>query len=233
MGLTSTAESKLDARIRPEITLLRSRTSYPKRHRPLGAVPDQAPADAVPLQPETTTGAPVSSPADLAQPALDSLVAEESSVQRPATEGPAAVRSAGAGPVSAVPARTLQGVAGRPRASQPAASRRPVPEGPIRLTRRGRIVVGAFVVIVVAAAVSLVWLLVASQAQASSHVQSGQAASHALKRVVVRPGQTLWSIAASADPAADPRVVIQEIIDENSLGGTAIQPGQVLWVPRS
>ena len=34
MGITSAAEAKLDARIRPDITQLRSRTSYPRRHRP-------------------------------------------------------------------------------------------------------------------------------------------------------------------------------------------------------
>jgi nucleoid-associated protein YgaU len=231
MGLTSTAESKLDAKIRPEITMLRSRTSYPKRHRRLSVVPDQAPADVAPLPPQTA-GAPGSSGADLAQPTSDTHATEDSPVRLPAAEGPAAVPSSGAGPVPAVPARALEGVAGRPPGGRRAAPRRPVPEGPIRLTRRGRIVVGTLVVIVVAAIVSLVWLLVAGQAQASSQVQSGQAASHALKRVVVRPGQTLWSIAASADPAADPRVVIQEIIDENSLSGTGIQPGQVLWVPR-
>ena len=33
MGITSAAEAKLDARIRPEITVLRSRTSYPRRAR--------------------------------------------------------------------------------------------------------------------------------------------------------------------------------------------------------
>jgi LysM repeat protein len=52
-------------------------------------------------------------------------------------------------------------------------------------------------------------------------------------RVVVRPGQTLWSIATKADPSADPRVVIQQIIDDNALSGTTVSAGQVLWVPRS
>jgi LysM repeat protein len=53
-----------------------------------------------------------------------------------------------------------------------------------------------------------------------------------MTRVVVRPGQTLWSIAVRAEPTADPRVVVQEIIDANSLTGPAIQAGAVLWVPR-
>jgi LysM repeat protein len=51
--------------------------------------------------------------------------------------------------------------------------------------------------------------------------------------VVVHPGQTLWSIAAQAEPAADPRAVMQQIIDLNALRGTGIEPGQHLWVPHS
>jgi len=50
--------------------------------------------------------------------------------------------------------------------------------------------------------------------------------------VVVHPGQTLWSIASHAEPTADPRVVMQQIIDLNALRGTNIEPGQHLWVPR-
>jgi LysM repeat protein len=46
------------------------------------------------------------------------------------------------------------------------------------------------------------------------------------------PGQSLWSIASQYDPAADPRGVIQQIIDLNALSGTSVQPGQHLWLPR-
>jgi len=85
---------------------------------------------------------------------------------------------------------------------------------------------------IVAATAALIWLAVAGQAQAASHVGPGGPVGHSMLRVVVRPGQTLWSIATKADPAADPRAVIQEIIDDNTLTGTAVQTGQVLWVPR-
>ena len=45
MGITSAAEAKLDARIRPDISVLRSRTPYPRRHRPaLAALPGGAQA---------------------------------------------------------------------------------------------------------------------------------------------------------------------------------------------
>jgi LysM domain len=113
------------------------------------------------------------------------------------------------------------------------ATRRAEADGPIRLTRRGRIVVGVLTGIGVIAVAGLIWLLVGSQAQAASQVQSGQAAMHAMRRIVVRPGQTLWSIAVAADPTADPRATIRQIVDDNELSGTTIAAGQVLWVPRS
>jgi hypothetical protein len=53
-----------------------------------------------------------------------------------------------------------------------------------------------------------------------------------MTRVLVQPGQTLWSIAAAAEPRADPRLVIQQIASANALGGSAIYPGELLWVPK-
>jgi LysM repeat protein len=50
--------------------------------------------------------------------------------------------------------------------------------------------------------------------------------------VVVRPGQTLWSIAARAEPTADPRAVIQQIMEVNAISSPDVQPGELLWVPR-
>jgi LysM repeat protein len=78
----------------------------------------------------------------------------------------------------------------------------------------------------------LVWLAVAGQAQASGQVTPRQSGGQGMLRVVVQPGQTLWSIAVRAEPTADPRVVVQQIIDANSLASPAIEPGEVLRVPR-
>jgi len=100
------------------------------------------------------------------------------------------------------------------------------------LTRRGKIVVGVLAVIAVAGVAALVWLAVAGRAQAADKVQQPGTTGHSMLRVVVRPGESLWTIAVRTDPAADPRVVIQQIIDDNALRGTAIRAGQVLWVPR-
>jgi hypothetical protein len=103
---------------------------------------------------------------------------------------------------------------------------------PIKLTRRGRVVVGVLIGLAVAAVAIAIWFAVAGQAQASSQIGRRVPAGYSVSRVVVRPGETLWAIAAQADPAADPRAVIPEIIDLNSLSGTSLQVGQVLLVPK-
>jgi hypothetical protein len=126
------------------------------------------------------------------------------------------------------PARAAR--ADRPaRPGQPA---RPGPAGRVRLTRRGRVVLAALAVVTVTAMATLFWLSVAGGAQAASHGLGRGAAYRGMTRVVVRPGQTLWSIASQAEPTADPRLVIQQIIQANSLSGPVIQPGQSLWVPK-
>lgn len=49
------------------------------------------------------------------------------------------------------------------------------------------------------------------------------------RRYVVRPHDTLWSIAASG--YSDPREGIWEIAERNGLRGATIVPGQVLVLP--
>ena len=99
---------------------------------------------------------------------------------------------------------------------------------PLRLTRRGRVVVAVAAALVLAA----LSLVIASAALAASHPVSSRAAQQGLAQVAVRPGQSLWSVAESADPAADTRVVIQQIIELNGLTGNVVFAGQRLWVPR-
>lgn len=81
--------------------------------------------------------------------------------------------------------------------------------------------------------VVLAWLAIAARAaQAADGGQPPGAVYQNLTSIVVHPGQTLWSIASQAEPSADPRVVMQQIIDLNALSGTSVEPGQRLWVPR-
>ena len=90
----------------------------------------------------------------------------------------------------------------------------------------------AFAILVMLAAVAMIWLSVAGGAQAADRGQPSGSAYQGMTQVVVRPGQTLWSIASAAEPTADPRLVIQQIIETNALSGATIRAGQLLWVPR-
>ena len=107
-------------------------------------------------------------------------------------------------------------------------SRAGAPDVALRLTRRGRVVVAA----VAALLVTVVSLLAAGAAQATNHGLPPGAARQNLVQVVVRPGQSLWSVAESADPDQDTRAVIQQIVDLNALSGDVVFAGQQLWVPR-
>lgn len=200
MGITSAAEAKLDARVRPQILQLRSRTPYPKRR----------------------------SDAESQQAGHQS--AAEAAVQQAAA--PVGVAS-----LAVARARAEARVAESPRSPGPQAEsgarHRSARRAPIRLTRRGRIVVGTLIGMAVAAVAAVIWLAVAGQAQASGSTKAGRSVGGTVARVVVKPGQTLWGIATQVDPGADPRVIVPQIVEMNSLSTTAIRVGQVLWVPRN
>lgn len=110
-------------------------------------------------------------------------------------------------------------------------ARRGVSRTPIRLTRRGRAVVVALVVTGLTIAVLLASVLASGGAQATNHGQAG-AGYQGMHQIVVQPGQTLWSLASAAEPAADTRIVVQQIMTANKLTGPTISAGQLLWVPR-
>src|SRR5262245_52494374 len=102
---------------------------------------------------------------------------------------------------------------------------------PVRLTARGRVVVTVLAVAVIAALALVVALAAAGGAQAASHGQPA-AGYQGMHQIVVRPGQTLWSIASTGEPGADPRDVVQQIMTANAMTGATITAGQLLWVPR-
>jgi hypothetical protein len=77
----------------------------------------------------------------------------------------------------------------------------------------------------------LISLLASGGAQATNHGRRG-AGYQGMREIVVRPGQTLWSIASAAEPSADTRVVVQEIMTANALTSVIISAGRLLWVPR-
>ena len=102
----------------------------------------------------------------------------------------------------------------------------------VRLTRRGRIVVAVLITASMVLVAALAWLAGTAKADVAGSGVPSSAVYHSLRSVVVMPGQSLWSIATQYEPTADPRSVIQEIIDLNALSGTSVQPGERLWLPR-
>jgi hypothetical protein len=115
-----------------------------------------------------------------------------------------------------------------PSVARPAAGGSPTP---VRLTRRGRIVVAGLVLACLTVAALLISLLASGGAQATNHGQA-RAGFQGMHEVVVRPGQTLWSIASAAEPTADTRAVVQEIMTANALTSANISAGQLIWIPR-
>ncbi len=198
-----------NARPRPELRVLYSAET--------ATAP--APVAASPAAPSPVTASPVAASAVPGRPA-------------PAPSGPARAVATPSVLVRPVPAPRTTSELRMP--ARPVAARR-VPAGPtkaaspLRLTRRGRVVVAAAAVLLVAA----LSLIVAGAAQAISHSAAPGAARSGLAQVAVRPGQSLWSVAESADPDADTRLVIRQIIQLNALAGDTVFAGQRLWVPRS
>ncbi len=103
----------------------------------------------------------------------------------------------------------------------------PVAIAPIRLTRRGRFLVSAlsFIFMLAISAVSLVGL--ATTGAKASNEESNTSTT----KIVVAPGETLWTIAARVNPEIDPRAVIEQIKDLNVIEGSSIYSGQILLVP--
>jgi hypothetical protein len=188
------------------------------RPRPLRAVAGPVPSG--------QAGAPHGAPC-AAQPRSSSI----SGVSNRSLAGRLDGRAAAGGTTGSGPAAIAGVVVSTPAVHARDASTRPVPRARLRLTRRGRIVVAALVLAGVTVAVLLLTLLAPGGAQATNHGPA-RAGFQGMHKIVVQPGQTLWSIAAAAVPTADPRTVIQEIMSANALSGATISAGQLLWVPR-
>ena len=94
---------------------------------------------------------------------------------------------------------------------------------PLRLTRRGRVVVLVFFILLASLAGAL---LLATASRASDPVTSPA------PTVVVGPRDTRWSIASRTAPGRSQRDTVAEIRRLNGLDGYIIHPGETLVVPR-
>ena len=59
----------------------------------------------------------------------------------------------------------------------------------------------------------------------------GAPVAESSRTYVVRPGDTLWSIATRFAPSTDPRVVVDAIASDNGVDPGALVPGQRLSIP--
>jgi LysM repeat protein len=94
----------------------------------------------------------------------------------------------------------------------------------LRLTRRGRVVVLMFFVLMASLA-SAVLFTTASRA---NDADSGPAPT-----VVVQPHDTLWSIATRTAPRRDPYAAVADLQRLNHLSDYVVHPGDTLVLPRN
>ena len=115
----------------------------------------------------------------------------------------------------------------RPVAPQPVAVRPSTAAlaSPVRITRRGRLLLLALVAVLAFALVSL-GQVAASAGPADSGTDEPVSATW-----VVQPGETLWVIARRVDPQTDPRETVARIVAMNDLPSSSVQAGQELQIP--
>jgi hypothetical protein len=97
--------------------------------------------------------------------------------------------------------------------------------GRIRLTRRGRLVftsLAAAPLIAVAA-----WLGV----NALPAVATSSSSSVVFEYATIESGQSLWQLASTIAPEADPRDVIADLMRLNQLDSSTVSPGQRIAIP--
>lgn len=95
---------------------------------------------------------------------------------------------------------------------------------PVRLTRRGRLVMTLVLLVAF-----LAGGVVAAGDLASAGTEPGAAAT--ATRITVQPGDTLWSIAEQEAPGTDPRDTVEDILRLNHLDSVAVEAGSVLLLP--
>ncbi len=96
--------------------------------------------------------------------------------------------------------------------------------GRLRLTTRGRVVLGLLAALLAAAVLGA-----GTRADAGGSQPAQEVVTH-----IVAPGETLWRIAAGvAEPGQDVRDVILDVVELNRLPSSGLTAGQVIVLPAS
>lgn len=99
--------------------------------------------------------------------------------------------------------------------------------GELRLTPRGRTVARSAVV----ASLSILLLSGFSMVSGASAGSERAKVSSPYMKITVKPGESLWSIAAKIDPSADRRDLVEELISINHLSSPTVEAGEKIFVP--
>jgi Tfp pilus assembly protein FimV len=101
----------------------------------------------------------------------------------------------------------------------------PTAPAPVRLTRRGRLVLVLALAAVLFAAFSL--------GRVGAEGSTSAEPARPLETVTVEPGDTLWAVAKRLAPGQDPRPVVEQLRELNDLSGGGLHAGQQLVLPAS
>ena len=96
---------------------------------------------------------------------------------------------------------------------------------PVRLTRRGRLVLTLLLVVAITVLVSVFGSTSAATGEKGTPVPT--------RTVVVEEGDTLWGIAGEVADPGEVREVVHRIQELNALSGSGVAVGQELAVPVS
>ncbi len=112
--------------------------------------------------------------------------------------------------------------AAMPAAEAPSVARS---AGKIRLTRRGRVVFTSL------AAAPLIAIAAYVGITAMPAVATSSSSAVVFEYATIESGQSLWQLASSIAPDADPRDVIADLMRLNQLDSSTVSPGQRLAIP--
>lgn len=189
---------------------------FPTRHTAHESRPVELPVDR-PDEGLAASMVPVAAPPEL-WPALPELGAASAGSAGQVTEQ-----------IAVRPGRSRERVVATPRRGPrpcPASAPESLPAPGLRLTARGRRVVGVLATTCVLGLLAVgAWLVTA---QFTAPVVPDSAPSV----VVVHSGDSLWSIAHDIAPHSDPRKVVAALQERNHLGSPVVRVGQALEVPK-
>jgi hypothetical protein len=100
------------------------------------------------------------------------------------------------------------------------------PSTRLRITARGRKVLAGVIALPAVTVLTAIALF-----SGGSAIATGGGATTDFDYLTVQAGQSLWGIAETIAPEADPRDVIAEIMSLNQLSESSVQPGQRIAVP--